>query len=260
MTYENILFDVTDGVATITLNRDDTRNALSWPLAREMVDALDNLGDARVLVITGRGKGFCSGGNLAASLQPGSDRGDMLYFGLTEVLNPMILKIDSLDIPVISAVNGAAAGAGVALALSADLVIAAASSFFYVAFAQVGLVPDAGTSWFLPRLIGKSRATELMMLAERLPAQQAQDWGLIYQCVADEALAEATMTLARRLANGPTVSYALMRRNLRAALVSDLPTSLQLEAEGQRAAGKTLDCEAAVAAFREKRAPVFQGE
>ncbi len=260
MTYENILFDVADGVATITMNRNDTRNALSWGMAADISDALDRLGDARVLVITGAGKGFCSGGDMAAKVPEGLDFGTMLYNGLAQVVNPMLLKIDALTIPVIASVNGAAAGAGAPLALSADFVIAAESAFFYFAFANVGLVPDAGGSWVLPRLVGKARAMELLMLAERLPPRKAVEWGMIHKCVPDDALAAETAALARRLADGPTLSYGLIRKSLLAALECDFDTALHNEAAGQRIAGNSMDCGEAVKAFLEKRPPVFRGE
>jgi 2-(1,2-epoxy-1,2-dihydrophenyl)acetyl-CoA isomerase len=260
MTYQNILFDVTDGVATITMNRNDTRNALSWAMADDISDALDRLGDARVLVITGAGKGFCSGGDLASTVPEGLDRGQMLQNGLMQSVNPMLAKIDALDIPVIAAVNGAAAGAGAPLALAADLVIAADSAFFLMAFANVGLVPDAGSSWILSRLIGKARAMQMILLAERISAAQAVQWGMIYKAVPDDQLVAETATLARKLADGPTLAYGIMRRALLAGLQSDLDTALTHEAAGQRIAGASKDCDEAIAAFMGKRAPVFSGE
>ncbi len=264
MTYENILFDVTDGVATITMNRNDTRNALSWAMANDISDALDRLGGAkdkaRVLVITGAGKGFCSGGDLASTIPEGLDRGQMLQNGLMQSLNPMLLKLDALDIPVIASVNGPAAGAGASLALAADLVIAAESSFFLMAFANVGLVPDAGASWVLSRLIGKARAMRMILLAERISATQAEQWGMIYKTAADDLLATETAALARKLADGPTLAYGLMRKALLAGLESDSATALTNEATGQRIAGASEDCGEAIAAFMSKRAPIFCGK
>ncbi len=260
MAYENILFDVTDGVATITMNRNDTRNALSWAMADDISDALDRLGDARVLVITGAGKGFCSGGDLGTKVPEGLTRGQVLQNGLMQSVNPMLLKIDALNIPVIAAVNGAAAGAGAPLALAADLVIAADSAFFLMAFANVGLVPDAGGSWVLSRLIGKARAMQMILLAERISAAQAVDWGMIYKAVPDDQLAAETATLARKLADGPTLAYGLMRKALLAGLESDLDSALTTEAVGQGIAGASKDCDEAIAAFMAKRAPVFRGE
>jgi 2-(1,2-epoxy-1,2-dihydrophenyl)acetyl-CoA isomerase len=260
MAYERIDLAIVDGVATLTLNHPETRNALSWAMAEEMGDALDNLGGARALVITGAGKGFCSGGDMSSTVREGSDFGEMLYEGLTGAVNPMLLKLKALKIPVIAAVNGAAAGAGAPLALLADFVIAAESAFFFMAFPNVGLVPDAGGSFTLPRLIGKARAMQMMMLAEKISAAQALDWGMIYKVVPDDVLLGEAQTLAARLAAGPTVSYGLIRQEVQAALESDLATALETEAQNQRTAGKSKDCAEAVAAFLEKRAPVFRGE
>jgi 2-(1,2-epoxy-1,2-dihydrophenyl)acetyl-CoA isomerase len=260
MVYERITLENAAGVATLTLNHPETRNALSWTMAEEMSYALDNLGGARALVITGGGKGFCSGGDMSAQVREGSDFGEMLYEGLSGSVNPMLLKLKALKIPVIAAVNGAAAGAGAPLALLADFVIAGESAFFYMAFPNVGLVPDAGGSFTLPRLIGKARAMQMMVLAEKIPAAQALDWGMIYKVVPDEALLAEARALAAKLAQGPTVSYGLIRQEVQAALESDLATALELEAQSQRTAGKSKDCAEAVAAFLEKRAPVFRGE
>jgi len=260
MGYERIDLEVTDGVAVLTLNDPKTRNALSWTMAEEMGRALDDLGNARALVITGAGKGFCSGGDMSATPAEGSDFGEMLYQGLAGAVNPMLLKLSKLKIPVIAAVNGAAAGAGAPLALLADFVIAGESAFFYMAFPHVGLVPDAGGSFTLPRLIGKARAMQMMMLAEKISAEQALDWGMIYKVVPDDVLQGEAQRLAAKLADGPTVAYGLIRQEVQAALQSDLETALEAEAQNQRTAGKSKDCAEAVAAFLEKRAPVFRGE
>ena len=260
MAYDRILLDITDGVATLTLNHPQTRNALSWALAEEMSDALDRLEGARVLAITGTGKAFCSGGDLASEVAEGLDFGRMMYNGIEHSVNPMLLKLKDLPIPVIAAVNGAAAGAGTPLALMADFVIAAHSAFFYMAFPNVGLVPDCGSSFLLPRLIGKARAMEMMMLAERIPAAKAEEWGMIYRSVPDDQLQAETSALATRLANGPTVSYGIIRRNVQAAMEGDLGSTLHDEAVGQRIAGNSKDCAEEVSAFLEKRTPVFRGE
>jgi 2-(1,2-epoxy-1,2-dihydrophenyl)acetyl-CoA isomerase len=260
MAYERILLTIEAGVATLTLNHPETRNALSWTMADEIGQALDRLDGARALIITGAGKGFCSGGDMASPVREDSDFGAMLYEGLTQSVNPMLIKLKNLNIPVIAAVNGAAAGAGAPIALLADFVIAAESAFFYMAFPNVGLVPDAGGSFTLPRLIGKARAMQMMMLAERIPAAQALEWGMIYKVVPDDALLDEARTLAERLAAGPTVSYGLIRQEVLAALESDFETALETEAQNQRTAGKSRDCAEAVSAFLEKRAPVFRGE
>ncbi|MDE2303296.1 MAG: enoyl-CoA hydratase/isomerase family protein [Sphingomonadales bacterium] len=259
MAYENILFELADGIATITMNRNDTRNALSWGMAADIGDALDRLGDARVLILTGAGKGFCSGGDMSAHTPEGLGFGDMLGNGLSTAVNPMLMKLHALDIPVIAAVNGAAAGAGAPLALSADFVIAGQSAFFYFAFPHVGLALDAGASWLMPRLVGLARASEALFLAERIPAAKAADWGMIHKAVADDALMDEARALAARLASGPTRSYALIRHALQRGASSGYAEALAHEAEAQRAAGNSRDCAEAVAAFLAKRAPVFEG-
>lgn len=259
MIYENILFDVSEGIATITMNRNDTRNALSWAMANDISDALDRLGAARVLVIAGAGKGFCSGGDMSSSAPEGLGFGEMLYNGITTAVNPMLMKLHDLDIPVIAAVNGAAAGAGAPLALSADFVIAGSSAFFYFAFPNVGLALDAGASWLMPRLVGLARASEALMLAERIPAAKAAEWGMIHKVVADDALAAETRALAQRLAAGPTQSFALIRHALHTGSTGTYPAALATEAKAQAIAGNSRDCAEAVSAFLEKRAPQFIG-
>lgn len=259
MAYEQVLAERNGAVLTITLNDPDTRNALGWPLVRDLTVAIDDLGDARAVVITGAGKGFSSGGKMSGELKPGQTLGQALESGLNEHLNPLILKLARLPVPVIAAVNGAAAGAGASLALAADFVVAGESAFFFIAFAQMGLVPDAGATWILPRLIGKARATEMMMLAERVPAAKALEWGLIHKVVSDDNLLGEAGALAARLAAGPTQAYRLMKRNLADALESDLAAALALESGGQRQAGETADSAEAVAAFLGKRAPEFKG-
>ncbi len=260
MTYERIIVDRAGDVATITLNHPESRNCLSWNLANELGDALGKLGDARALVITGAGKGFCSGGDMASTIREGSDFGEMLHEGLIEAVNPMLMKLRALEIPVIAAVNGAAAGAGAPLALSADICIAGESAFFYMAFPNMGLVPDSAGSWLLPRMVGKARAMQMMLLAERIPAAQAAEWGLIYKVVSDDELMTEANALAHKLAAGPTLAYGMIRQQTFAAMESDYATALALEAENQRKAGKSSDSKEAVAAFFEKRPPVFKGE
>lgn len=264
MAYERILLEIADGVATLTLNHPDTRNALSWQMAAEMGDALGRVaageGGARALVIAGAGKGFCSGGDMASTVREGQGFGDMLHEGITGAVNPMLEKLHALDIPVISAVNGAAAGAGAPLALSADFVVCGESAFFYFAFPNVGLALDAGASWLLQRLVGTARATEALMLAERIPAAKALDWGMIHKVVPDADLAVEAQALARRLAVGPTRSYALIRHAIQAGWTGSYAAALAHEADAQRAAGNSADCAEAVSAFLSKRAPVFRGE
>jgi 2-(1,2-epoxy-1,2-dihydrophenyl)acetyl-CoA isomerase len=260
MEFTKVQLEREGAVAVLTLNDPATRNALSWDLATELGEALGQLGDARALVITGAGKGFCSGGNMASETPEGMGFGDMIAHGLIEAVNPMLRKLASLEIPVIAAVNGAAAGAGAPLALHADFVIAGESAFFYFAFANVGLALDAGSSWILPRLVGTARAAEALMLVERIPAAKALDWGMIYKVVADEELLSEAKALAARLANGPTVSYGQIKQALHAGATSTYLEALVVEEEAQRTAGNAADCREAVTAFLEKRAPVFRGE
>lgn len=260
MTYERVSLEFDGAVAVLTLNHPQSRNALSWVLASEMVDALDHLGDARALVITGAGKGFCSGGDMTSDVPEGSGFGDMIADGLIAAVHPLVRKLSALNIPVVAAVNGPAAGAGAPLALHADFVIAAESAFFYFAFPNVGLALDAGSSWLLPRLVGNARATEALMLAERIPAAKALDWGMIYKAVADAELLAEAKALAARLAAGPTISYGLIRQAVRAGWQSDYQTALLTEEDAQRISGNSRDCAEAVSAFLEKRTPVFRGE
>lgn len=260
MGFAKVILEREGDIAIVSLNDPATRNSLSWELAGELGEAFDQLGDARALVITGTGKGFCSGGNMASDVAEGQGFGDMIAGGLESAINPMLRKLSALKIPVVAAVNGAAAGAGAPLALHADFVFAGESAFFYFAFANVGLAVDAGASWLLPRLIGTARATQALMLVERIPAAQALDWGMIYKVVPDAELLDAAKALAHRLASGPTVSYGQIRQALHSAQSSSYLDALLLEEHAQRVSGNSKDCIEAVTAFLEKRAPVFRGE
>lgn len=259
MTYETIKLDITDQIATITLNRPERLNACSLDMASDILDALDRLDGARVLVLTGEGRAFCSGADLAARGDRPVTGGQGSYIALTEKYNPLIMKLARLEMPVICAVNGPAAGVGCSLGLIGDFVIAGKSGYFLQAFVNIGLVPDGGSSWILPRLIGKARATQMMMLGEKIGAEQAESWGLIYKAVEDAALADEVKALATKLANGPTVSYATMRKNLLIALEHGLADALLAEAEGQRIAGSSADAAEGGMAFLEKRKPAFKG-
>lgn len=247
-------------VAIITMDDPATRNALSWQMGQDLLAALDNLGDARALVLAGAGKGFCSGGDMSSTAGEGQQFGDMIRQGLIDAINPMLRKLNALEIPVVSAVNGAAAGAGAPFALSADFCIAGESAFFFFAFPNVGLALDAGASWLMPRLVGTQRAMEALMLAERIPAEKALDWGMIYKVVPDEQLQDEALALAKRLAAGPTVSYGQIRKAVRAAQSSSYLEALVIEEEAQRVSGNTGDCLEAVTAFLQKRAPEFKGK
>ena len=261
MTYETLKLDHSDHVATITLNRPDRLNACSLQMADDITDALDHLNGARALILTGEGRAFCSGADLAAG---GGDKtlsgGQGSYGALMGHYNPMMLKLHKLDIPTITAVNGPAAGVGCSIGLCSDFAIAGSSAYFLQAFVNIGLVPDGGASWMLTRLVGKARATQMMMLGEKIGAEQAADWGLIYKAVADDALMDEANTLAARLANGPTVALGVMRRNIATALESDYAQALMAEAEGQRIAGDSKDAREGALSFLQKRKAEFKGE
>ena len=261
MTYETITLDIADRIATITLNRPERMNACSLEMAGEINDAVSNgLGDARCLVLTGAGRGFCSGADLSARAGRSISGGEGSYIALTRHYNPLMMNLARLNMPIVTAINGAAAGVGCSIGLCGDFVIAGKSGYFLQAFVNIGLVPDGGASWMLPRLVGKARATEMMMLGEKISGEKAADWGMIYKCVEDEALHTEARALATRLANGPTVAYAVMRKNILTALENSYAEQLLAEAEGQRIAGSTADAKEGARAFVEKRKAVFKGQ
>ena len=257
MSYETILFDTADDVATITLHRPDKMNSLSAAMRVELIDALTRAPrEARVVVLTGAGRGFCAGQDLG-------DADTLANLNLERVLSeeyePLLKLVYDCPVPVIASVNGAAAGAGANLALAADLVIAARSATFLEAFSRIGLIPDAGGTYWLPRLAGMARAMGMCLLADPIPAQQAADWGLIWEAVEDGELAAHTSALAQRLARGPTEAYRLTKQALRQSMANDLDTQLTLEAKLQGQAGATRDFLEGVAAFMEKRPAEFEG-
>ena len=261
MTYETIIVDVADHIATITLNRPERMNACSLDMAVEFNDALSSgLGDARCLVVTGAGRGFCSGADLSARGDRSVSRGEGSYIALTRHYNPLMMNLARLNMPIITAINGAAAGVGCSIGLCGDFVIAGTSGYFLQAFVNIGLVPDGGASWMLPRMVGKARATEMMMLGEKISGKKAADWGMIYKCVEDDMLLAEARLLATRLANGPTVAYAVMRKNILTALENSYAEQLLAEAEGQRIAGSSTDATEGTKAFVEKRKAAFTGQ
>jgi len=256
--YEAIQFAVAGAVARITLDRPERMNACSEQMIDEVADALDHLAGARVLIITGAGRAFCSGADLQAGSEDSSP-GDTVYRRLSGHYNAALLKIARLGVPVITAVNGPAVGMGCSLALCGDLVIASERAFFQQGFVNVGLASDGGSSWLLPRLVGRSRTFEMLLLGERIPARQAMDWGMIYRCAGEDEFAGQVDALATRLAEGPTLALASMRRQVGAALESSYPSALLAEAEGQRDAMGTRDFAEGKRAFIEKRKPAFEG-
>jgi 2-(1,2-epoxy-1,2-dihydrophenyl)acetyl-CoA isomerase len=265
MKHGRIILETTGDVAVMTLNDPSVLNAFGQKLREDMTIAMDQVeaGSARCLVITGAGRAFCSGANLNDPDRPHRDRaaeargeakGD-----LESWYNPMFMRLRDLSIPIVTAINGIAAGAGMSLALTGDIRIAGRSASFLQAFARIGLVPDCGSSWILPRLVGMARAMELSLLAERLPAETALSWGLINRIEDDSALMPRAMELARGLAAGPR-SLGLIRQMYWQSLENTYSGQLDLEAKLQGQAGLTKDYQEGVTAFREKRAASFKGQ
>jgi len=260
MTYQFILFEVDQGVARITLNRPDVLNSIHTAMSGELQDALGQATrerQVRALLLTGAGRGFCAGQDLD-EVRPGAAVDDFAAHA-RKVYTPLVRGLRALEKPVVCAVNGVAAGAGANLALACDLVLAAEEASFVQAFAKIGLVPDTGGSFFLPRLVGLARATALTMLGEKVAAQQAVEIGLIYRAYPAATLLDEASKLASHLAAQPTFGLGLTKRLLNASLVNDLDTQLELEAELQGVAGRSADYAEGVAAFLAKRKPIFTG-
>jgi len=252
----------TDGpAARILLNRPDALNAWNEQFGKDLRDAVTTVaGDEsiRAVLITGAGRGFSSGADLKE--QRGSDDGlPDLSARLKEIYHPIITELREMPKPVVSAVNGPAVGIGCSLALAADLIVAAESAYFLLAFVNIGLVPDGGSTAFIPARVGYARAAEMAMLGERVPAKQALDWGLINRVVGDDELESASSALLEKLANGPTLSYAGAKRLLNRRLYADLAGQLDAEADAQREQGGSSDFVEGVIAFVEKRPPSFTG-
>jgi len=263
MTYQTILFELADGIARLTLNRPERLNSFNTTMHAEVQAALASLSDsgaARVLVLTGAGRGFCAGQDLGdRAVAPGGGAVD-LGDSIEKYYKPLVMTLRQLPLPVIAAVNGVAAGAGANIALACDLVIAARSASFVQAFAKLGLVPDSGGTWFLPRLVGTARAVGLAFLGEKLSAEQAAQWGLIWRCVEDAELATVVDGLARQLAAAPTRGLARSKQAIYGSWSRPLEQQLDIERDYQRELGFTADYAEGVAAFGEKRAPRFTGK
>lgn len=258
---ENIRFEIKENTAVITLDRPKVFNAFNRAMALEVQAALDicaNDPAVRAVLLTGNGKAFCAGQDLQEVSDP--DRSPSFKTILGEHYNPIIQRIRNLEKPVVCAVNGVAAGAGANIALACDITVAAASASFIQAFSKIGLIPDSGGTFFLPRLIGLQRATALMMLGDRVGAQDAASMGMIYQMLPDEGFLEAAFALAANLAQMPTKGLGLTKRLLNAAFSNDLTAQLEAEDACQTIAGATADYREGVAAFLEKRKPAFKGE
>ncbi|MEE4200722.1 enoyl-CoA hydratase-related protein [Erythrobacter sp.] len=258
--FETITLERKGAVAHITLNRPDRLNACPPQMAEELFAAIRDLDDTRAVLLSGSGRAFCSGADLAAGGSSSLSGGARSYSSLQQSYNPMIAALWNCPVPVVSAVTGPAAGVGCSIALAADFVIAGKSGYFLQAFVNIGLVPDGGSSWMLPRLVGLAQATRMMMLGERIHAEEAERIGLIYKCVEDDALMDEATALAEKLAGGPTVALGGMKANLRKGLQSDLNTVLQMEAEGQRIAGSSDDAREGAVAFLQKRTANFGGK
>lgn len=256
MGYQTIRYEISDGLAVITLNRPEVMNALNRAMRAEIAEALHRAAaEARAVVLTGAGRAFCSGQDLS----DGADAGLDLEAILRDEYEPMLRAIYSCPVPVIAAVNGAAAGAGANLALAADVVIAAQSAAFMQAFTRIGLMPDAGGTWWLPRQVGFARAMGLALFADKISAEEAARIGLIWEAVADVDFEHHWRARAMHLAKGPTAAYGAVKRALRAAWGNDLAAQLALEARLQGELGASDDFREGLQAFQEKRPPRFEG-
>ena len=258
-----ILLQTDGGVAVVTLNRPDVLNSFNRDMARQLrdvfarIDADDSL---RAVVLTGAGRGFCAGQDLSEALP--KDGGEIPDLGdiVRDTYNPIVRAIRKLEKPVICAVNGVAAGAGANIAYACDIVFAASNASFVQSFAKIGVIPDSGGTFLLPRLVGLHRATVMTMLAEKMTPQQAREWGLVYMVTEPEALMDTAIGTAKQLATQPTRALGLIKRGFNKSLGIDLDAQLDFEEELQREAGATADYTEGVRAFLEKRKPVFQGK
>ncbi len=263
MNYENITFQIGLGIATLTLNRPDKLNSFTQAMHLEVRHALDAVkadNSVRVLLLTGAGRGFCAGQDLSdRAVEPGADGVDLGH-SVETFYAPLVMTLKSLPMPVICAVNGVAAGAGANLALACDIVLAGKSASFVEVFCKLGLIPDTGGSWHLPRLVGHARAMGMAMLGEKISAEKAEQWGLIWKCVPDESLMIEAMDMAVHFSTAPTKGLAFTKQAFAASYANSLEEQLKLEGQMMRELGYSRDYREGVAAFMAKRPPVFTGE
>ena len=258
---DSILLDFDSGVATITLNRPESLNSFNEEMHGRLAEAMRRVKDseARALLLTGAGRGFCAGQDLNdRNVRPGDEPPD-LGRSLELFYNPLIRSLRALELPVVCAVNGVAAGAGANIALACDIVLAGRSASFIQAFCKIGLLPDSGGTFVLPRLVGAARAVGLSMLGTKLTAEQAEAWGLIWKCVDDDKLMAEARKLASNLATQPTKGLAFIKRALQASVNNTFDQQLDLERDLQREAGQSADYREGVTAFMERREPKFRG-
>lgn len=260
MTNDVIVYEVSNAVATIRLNRPDVLNALNHALMQSLYQAVsraDQDESVRAVILTGTGRAFSAGADLTArgDSATSQDSGKTLR----ECYHPVIERMRAMPKPIVSAVNGLAAGAGMSIALAGDIILAASSSYFLQAFSKIGLVPDAGSTYFLPRYVGEVRARAMAILADRVSAAEAQQFGMVWKVLPDAELIPEAQRMAAHLASMPTRAYALIKQTLNKSLDNDLSAQLEFEAQCQSIASKTEDFREGVAAFREKRPPRFQG-
>ncbi|CCD91984.1 putative enoyl-CoA hydratase [Bradyrhizobium sp. ORS 375] len=264
MQFKHVTLDFDGPVAVLTLDHQEVMNAVSIDMLGGLGEALDEIeerkAEVRCLVVTGAGRAFCTGANLQgrnAQAKPGRSNAGA---ALETAFHPFLRRLRNLHCPIVTSVNGPAAGAGMSFALMGDMILCAKSAYFLQAFRRIGLVPDCGSTWLLPRLVGKARAIELSLLGEKLPAETALQWGLVNRVYDDAALKEETMKLAHELANGPTVALAQIRRLYWDSPENSFEEQLNEEFQSQRIAGSTADFKEGVTAFLEKRPAKFKGQ
>jgi len=263
MNFETITYEINNGVAVLTLNRPQTLNSFTVQMHDEVKLAIKDArtnSDVRCLVLTGAGRGFCAGQDLGDRSVKASDEAPNLGESIEKYYNPLIRNIMTMEKPVLCAVNGVAAGAGASIALACDIVLAARSAKFVQAFCKIGLVPDSGGTFNLPRALGLPRAKGLALLGDKLSAEQAQSWGMIWQCVDDDQLMSETLSIAEHLAVQPTKGLGMIKKLLNESFSNPLHQQLELEKEAMQTLGRSNDYREGVSAFMEKRQPAFCGK